>query len=306
MSRSTMRWRWLLSCAALFATAAQAAPLQTLEASTREPRAFGYFVGDVVSREIVVRSPKALRFDAASLPQVGRRGGALELRHADWQRHAEADADRYELRLDYQVFLAPREARVLEMPPVMLRFEGAPRAEELRIDAWPIALAPLVPIEASPRHGLGELRPDIAPPPIDTGPLQRRLAAYALVGLLALGYLGAVYLAWPWWQRWQRPFARAWQTLRGLKAEASPQQLRGAVQRLHEALNDSAGQVLFEQGIERFVARQPRFAPLRDDIAAFFRRSREAFFAEGRLTPADAAWLVDFCRRCRNLERGAA
>jgi mxaA protein len=280
--------------------------LDTIELAVDEPRAFGHSVGDVVSRGITLRVPKSLRLDEASLPSIGRRGTALELRRVQWQRHGESDADRYELRLDYQLFLAPREVRTLEMPPLMLRFEGAPRAQEVRVDAWPVVAAPLGPLDASPRHGLGELRPDSPPPLIDTRAARWRLQAYAVVALLALGYLAWVYLAWPWWLQRHRPFGRAWQELRGLSATSSLDEVRAAIQRLHDALNRTAGQVLFEHGVDRFVAAQPRFAPMQGELATFFRRSREAFFAHDTEALPDAAWLVEFCRRCRNVERGAA
>ena len=288
----------------LFASSARA--LDTIELAVVEPRAFGHSVGDVLSRVITLRVPKSLRLDEASLPSIGRRGTALELRRVHWERHRESDADRYELRLDYQLFLAPREVRMLEMPPLMLRFEGTPRAQEVRIDAWPVVAAPLGPLDASPRHGLGELRPDRPPPLIDTRAERWLLTGYAAIALLALGYLGWVYLAWPWWLRRHRPFGRAWQQLHGLSTRSSLDEVRTAFQRLHEALNRSAGQVLFEHGVDRFVATQPRFAPLRGELASFFRRSREAFFAHDSDALRDPAWLVEFCRRCRNAERGAA
>ena len=62
---------------------------------------------------------------------------------------------RRELQLDYQVFLAPREVRTLEMPAFTLRLDGTPRVQTLRIDAWPVVVAPLVPVDAPARHGLG-------------------------------------------------------------------------------------------------------------------------------------------------------
>jgi len=77
------------------------------------------------------------------------------------------------------------------------------------------------------------------------------------------------------------------------------------VERVHAALNETAGEVLFEPGLDRFVALRPRFAPLRDELARFFADSRTEFFAGGD-DAVDARWLVALCRRCRDLERGAA
>jgi mxaA protein len=295
---------WLgaaLACGTAVASA------QGLRMSIDEPRAFGHFVGDVVTRRIVVMAPAPLVLDSAALPQLGRRGSALELRRLDVRRGSGPDGGaRYELRLDYQVFLAPTEARVLELPPLPLRFTGGPRVEEVRADAWPLVVAPLGPVEVSPREGLGELRPDRAPPLIDTRPTRLRLAAYAALALPLAAYLASIYLVAPWWLRRHRPFGNAWREVRELPADASLAQTQAAIRRVHEAFNRSAGQVLFERGIDGFVARAPRFAPLRDEIASFFERSREAFFGASSEPARDAAWLVEFARRCRDVERGAA
>jgi mxaA protein len=70
-------------------------------------------------------------------------------------------------------------------------------------------------------------------------------------------------------------------------------------------LNETAGEVVFAPGLAGFIARQPRFAPLRDDFAVFFAHSRAEFFASDPQV-SDLRWLVALCRRCRDLERGSA
>lgn len=298
--------RFGMAAALLGLACAAGAAVDHVSVDVTEPRAFGYSLGDVVSRRVLLTLPPGLALDAASLPAAGQRGKALELRRADWQRVAQPGGQRYELTLDYQVFLSPREVRTLEMPPVKLRFEGGPRPEEVRIDAWPLTVAPLAPAEPSPRTGLGELRPDWPAPLIDAqGPRQRLALAAALVALL-LAYLGIVYLGLPWWSQRHRPFTQAWRALRPLSARSPAQQRQAAYRALHQALNRTAGEVLFETGIERFVAAHPRFAPLRDEIAGFFARSRAEFFTGGGDGPQDAPWLRDFARRCRDAERGSA
>ena len=103
---------------------AAAAP-DTLGARSDEPRAFGYTVGDVVSRRITLQVPDGLRLDPDSLPRPGARGRALELQRV--VLHQSLAGVPEALQLDYQVFLAPREVRVLEMPPIELRFGGLAR-----------------------------------------------------------------------------------------------------------------------------------------------------------------------------------
>jgi mxaA protein len=275
---------------------------QDLVATPDEPRAFGYFVGDIVTRRIGVQVPAPLQLDPDSLPHAGRQGQALELRSVDWQGRG----DTRTLVLRYQVFLAPREVRTLEMPPLQLRFTGGTRPQELRVDAWPVTVAPLVPVEVSPRTGLGDLRPDAPPPHIDTRPMQWRLATLAVIAALLLAYLAHVYLMLPWLGGRDRPFTQAWQQLRRLPAAPAPHDMRTAMQTLHQALNRSAGQVLFAQGVPAFVSRRPQFAPLADELAVFFEHSRRSFFGGDDSGAPERDWLLSLCRRCRDLERGAA
>lgn len=302
--RNTLRER--AATLALIVCAAPVMAADTLQGITVEPRAFGYHVGDLVEREVIVHAPEGFVLDEATVPRPGARGKALELRHVSRRSEAESGGTRHRLQLTYQVFVSPTEVRTLEIAPFSLGFKGEGREQGLRIDAWPVTVSPLVPVDVSPRNGLGEMRPDVAPPLIDTRPSQRRLLVYGAVLLLCLAYLAQVYVALPWWGRRKRPFANAWRRLGGLPANAPAPERRAAFQRVHEALNQTAGEVLFEQGVDRFVAAQPRYAGLRTELLAFFRHSRREFFAEGDPAEDDSRWLVEFCRKCRDAERGAA
>lgn len=288
-----------VACLALLPAVAVAIPPVVGPAELIEPRAFGYSVGDVVQRKVRLQLPKGMSLDMSSLPQTRRPGQALELRQARWSA---ADG---ELLLEYQVFLAPREVRTLEMPPLALRLQGqGGSSSSMRIDAWPVTVAPLVPLEVSPREGLGEMRPDAAPPPIDTSGERLRLALYAALLLPVALYLLQVYFGLPWWARRQRPFAQAWRRLRRLPEAPSTIERRAALRQIHAALNRSAAEVLFEPGLGRFVQLRPRFAPLQGDLSTFFRRSHDEFFAD-RAEPFDGRWLQQLARACRDAERGS-
>jgi mxaA protein len=287
--------------AALFATLCSlAAPAQAQNAPAAieiEPRAFGYSVGDVLQRRVRLTWPEGWSLDLSSLPKLRRPGQAIELRAVQ--------LDGQELRLEYQVFLAPKAVRTLEIAPMRLRFAGPGGEAFVRIDAWPVTVAPLVPVDVSPRVGLGEMQPDIAPPAIATQARHQRLWWYAAALLLGGLYLLHVYIGLPWWGRRRRPFALASRALRRLPADPSTQDWHGAMRLVHEALNATAGEVVFEGGLSRFVAEQPRFAPLQASLAGFFRRSHDVFFS-GQGAEADLPWLLALCRDCRHAERGGA
>jgi len=281
-----------------------AAQGQALRADASEPRAFGYQIGDTVQRHVTVHAAAGWQLDEHALPQPGAHGGALELRQLAITSLAEGDGHRHELELQYQVFVSPPAVRTFEMPPFRLRFNGPQRSEELRVDAWPVTVAPLAPVDVSPRHGLGEMRPDRAPPLIDDHTIRLRLVAVAAAALLLLGALAVIEFGAPWHAARHRPFGRAWRQLRHLPPTVAGAQWRAACASVHAALNRSAGEVVFESGLERFIARQPAFAVVRDDLARFLQLSRDEFFAEAARGSADAAWLVALCRRCRDVERG--
>ncbi|MBX9715077.1 MAG: hypothetical protein K2X42_00650, partial [Burkholderiaceae bacterium] len=302
----------LLAAAPLSVALADARDAASWEVRIDEPRPYGHSVGDIVRRQVVVDIAPGYSLDEATLPVVGRHGVPIELRRLTHHQGRAGGGQRLEMTLEYQVLISPREVRTFELPPIVLGFKGGPRPQDVRIDAWPLTVSPLVPVEVSPRRGLGDLQPDAAPPLIDTGAGPWRLAGYGVLAMPGLAYLALVYLGLPWFGRRRRPFNIAWRALKALPRQPSaepmsPQQRRVAFQRLHEALNQTAGEVVFEHSIERFVAGQPHFVGLRGDLALFFQRSRAEFFGG----PPDAvssqdciAWLIEFCRKCRDAERG--
>ncbi|MBA3596992.1 MAG: hypothetical protein H0W40_06400 [Methylibium sp.] len=257
---------------------AQAEP-EPLRLTVSEPRAYGYQVGDTATREIVIELPRRLRLDEESLPAIGRHGPALELRSMRREYDANATGTRLTLWLEYQVFAAPVAARVYELPALRLRFEGTPRAEDLFVESWPVAVAPLAPEQAPQRRGLGDLQPDTAPMPRGIGPERLLIAGGATLALCLGGYLAFVYFGLPWLSARKRPFTRAYRRLRAArKAPAPVQTWQDACRAIHAAFNETAGQVVFADTVDGFIRRVPRFAPLREDIRDFFMRSQATFF----------------------------
>lgn len=300
-----LAWPIVLLCGTL-AGCARGADVATLRVQASEPRAFGYQVGDHVRRRVTVQVPAGWTLDQASVPRPGGRGLALELRAVRQRESTVSGGRRIEFELDYQVFLAPAAPRTVEIAPFRLKFDAAARSEEALVEAWPVTVAPLAQVEAPVRRGLGELRPDRPPLPLDTAPLRQRLTAYATAAALLALALAIAYLGPPWRAARNQPFGMAWRRLRGLPAEPSPAQWQQACVQFHEALNRSAGEVLFERGLDGFLARRPGFAPLRDELARFLQMTRAQFFGGAPRHADDGRWLVALCRRCRDAERGLA
>ena len=148
------------------------------------------------------------------------------------------------------------------------------------------------------------MQPDRAPPLIDSAALRARLWACGAIATVLLAGLSIVYFGLPWRSARRQPFRMAWRALRGLPALPDALAWRGACRQLHEALNRSAGEVVFEPGLDRFVAAKPAFASLRGDLVRFLQLSRNTFFADAAQSPGDAQWLLNLARRCLEAERG--
>lgn len=303
--------RRLLCAAVLGAAALQALANDAASVETVEPRAFGYQVGDVLARRVIVHAAQGWRLDAASLPVAGRRGGALELRSVQTRQAADdgqaGGGLRYDIDLQYQVFIAPPQVRTIEIAPLKIRLENAQREQTLRIEAWPVTVAPLVPVDAPARRGLGDLQPDVNPPLIDTTAPRQRLTAYAVLAACLLAALAVLQFGPPWRAARNRPFGRALRKLRRLPQDVPQVTWRAACQTMHDALNRTAGHALFERDLDAFVQAHPRFAPLRPDLVKFLHASRREFFDAGAAPQErDGAWLTRLARRCHDAERGLA
>ena len=299
---------WVVACAVVVAGAGAAAagePL-SLRVGVEQPRAFGYQLGDVFERRVTLDVPAGLTLDEASLPKVARPGGVAELRAIERSRERIDGGERLRLVLHYQLFVSPVQARTFELPGFRLRLRGGDgRADDSAlVEAWPLAAAPLAPPEASPRSGLGELRPDA--PLVPPEPSRRRLVVWAAIAALLLGYLAHVYLGDRWWAQRRRPFARAYRDLARLDLAAGGEPLRAAFRRLHRAFDEAAGRATFAAGIDTFAADGSRWAPLRGEIGVFFERSRAAFFDGASVGRDDGARLLALARALRDTERGAA
>lgn len=284
------------------AASPRAAPVPEVE--TREPRTFGYQVGDLLQRDVVVHAPAGWTLDVDSLPTPGARGQPLELRSVARTEQREDGGVRHELHLQYQVFFAPAAVRTFDLPQLRLALHGAARNATLHVDAWPITVAPLVQPEAPARRGLGDLQPDHEPFTIDLAPTQRWLIVWLALAAGTLLALAVLHVAMPMIDRRRLPFAHAFAELRRLPPDADTARWRAACRRLHRALDRSAGEVVFERGLQRFVGARPAFAPLHDDLKRFLQLSRREFFAGAARDAADAPWLIELSRRCRDAERG--
>lgn len=288
-------------------TAPPRPPLPGVSIVQHEPRAYGWFVGDVIERHLVVTAPEGARIDADSLPKLQRQGQFLEVRSV--QVHSRGS--RHELRIAYQVFLAPPQVRTLEIAPFTLRLRRGDQQAEQRVEAWPVTVAPLVPEAVAERSGLGPLQPDAPLPQRASRAGWQRLGLLGLLALPALAYLAWAWVLGPWLAARRRPFHAAWRQIQALGGQGEAERAQ-AWRALHQALDAHTGQAVFARDLPAWLAARPAAAPLAGALQQFFARSQQIFFEAGpgqaaAVQPAaDLAQLRRLAQALRALERGAA
>lgn len=273
-----------------------------------EPRTFGHFVGDVVSRAIEIRTGPGEELDTASLPRPGPLSYWLELRRAD----VYTAGGSVRLDLDYQLLYVPIDPKSLTIPGLVVRLEAGNAAREVKIPPLGIVMSPIREIFPGTSGAPGKtfLRPDAPTRLNPTGALRSWTLASAVASVLSLALLAHYRAWWPFHKRKSRPFARAARALahQGDAVDTTKGYLE-ALADLHRAFDETSGHALLAGDVGTFLDRHAEHAAERDAIERFFAASRLAFFADDydgarRLAPpgllvALVPRLVDGERRAR-------
>ena len=277
---------------------ADRAPEIALDAS----RDYGYVLGDRIEHTLTVRLPAGEALDLASLPQPGPINDWLVLRDSRWEPAPAGAAKVHRLHVSYQIFKGVRAPEPVSIPPLTLRLDGSD-ARELATPAWSFTLAPVIPPNETDETLI--LRDPHPPSPADSMALTRRMS----LSLAGSGLIGPLFgLRAFLLRRKIRPFAQARGELRRLLASGrDAESLRHAARCLHRAFDQTFGKTLFSGQIEFFLAEHPTFAPLREQLTAFYEWSQHLFFdpVGVAIEPRTHRWLNDLASRFAAAERKA-
>lgn len=257
-------------------------------ADTVEPRPFGYTVGDVLERRILIDPQRDGTLDASSLPKPGRFGRWFALRAA----LAQPDG----VRLVYQIVDSPGAAQRENLPSLRLQVDGRDgRPHPVDVGPFTVSLAPVAlgPL-GDEGSSLPPLRPDLDPPPVPTQALQRRVTVLAIALAVLLALLWLLPLVRRRLALRTGPFMRAWRAMR--RAPTALQAMRA----LHAALDEAAGATLALDNVERLFAARPQLGPARGEVESLLAASRAAFFG-GAEAPARERSLA-LARRLAELD----
>lgn len=274
------------------------APTVKLEAR----RDFGYTVGSLVEHRVTVDLPPSASVDPNLLPGPGPVNDWLDLRSVRWSTAAD---DRLTLDLTYLILRGTKSPEPVAIPSLTLSLRHGDGVTELQTPEWAFTLMPVIPpgladekIEVRGMHRL----------PASSVATERWVLTLALLGAGVCAFLIALRrgvfpsLAPP------PPFTAALREFGRPRFSMSPaERYTAGLQRIHRAIDQTAGIAVFPANVPEFLEHHPAFRPLRAEFEQFFETSQRHFFAAaGTETGGETGWqqLVEFCRRCARAERG--
>jgi mxaA protein len=270
-----------LAFLAFFASVTADASPRVQSMTFNDPRAFGYFLGDVLRRDIELTLKPGAHVEAASIPQPGPVNYWLDLRTVDTGESSIGGSTRVRIELQYQAYYAPLDPRRLTVPGFTLKIADSAGSEDAHVPDWNFVISPLreiIPGKETESPAV-KLRPDAPSRLMSTADQRTALTASAAVALATLVLLAAYYAWGPFRRRPGRPFTRVARVLKRTPAQpAGDTDYREALLKLHRAFDETAGRRLLPDDIDTFLHEHPQFAPLAPDIERLFASSRKTFY----------------------------
>lgn len=267
----------------------------------------GYVVGDVLKRHIVLTIKKPYQLVAETLPIEGYehryRGQKVGVELLNIAHQADENNRRtvHTIDLAYQVFTTGKLAKpaALRGEYVKVRNLDTKKVVQYRIPAFSFRISPLSVF------GAVKLKEEMYPrtPPLNLAPTTHYQKLYIALGALALALLGLLYIygKYTWLPRMGAPFSRAYRKIQHVPNNSTG--LQDAMQAMHTAFNQTAGQTVFSDAIDSFLNKHPKFIPAKTVIEGFFTASHAQFFQD-QAANTDKAAILKLCKHLRDCERG--
>ena len=264
------------------------------------PRPFGYVIGDEIKQRIIVEVRKGLALQYSSIPGKGEINRWLNLNQIKIDKTKTRKGIRYQIDLTYQLFYAPLEVKMLELPSFTLQFKQFAHIIEKRVPRWHFTTAPLRELAIRKDEGKEYMRADTPAPLVDNSSSLNRLLVSLLTALII-----ATYLAWlyglltflPKYQIFKKPSRQL--------AKLSDDDLSAMLNIMHKALNQLNGKPLFQHRLANFYQRFPDYQQLNSELIWFFNYSNQHYFSfEHRASNTDHSKIRALCLHCLQIERG--
>lgn len=290
---------WLAACMYSGLAAAEAQPATVQEISIHNPALYaGVQIGDVLQRSVKLAVAANDQLAENSLPLKGVQRNGVELRQVHVDNQTQDGKKIYTVTFDYQIFASSGQPVQLQLPAEKITFNSGASYE---LPSWRFWLMAQLPdrLQKAKETVIPQYRPAF----LDTQTPQRMfilsMVLVVIAGLMLL-YRNA---DWTWLPMMNGHFAHAYRKLKKLPASAEGQKQAALI--VQHALNQRFGRQMLSQHVSEFVAQQPAFKPLEQEIRDFFARANAVLYA-GQDAPA-AGYLQQckaLTRQLRDCERG--
>ncbi|MCK5830423.1 MAG: nonribosomal peptide synthetase MxaA [Methylococcales bacterium] len=273
-------------------------PIHSFQVQT--PRPFGYVIGDKITQRLLVEVRQGVELQYSSLPARGTINRWLNLNKVKINKKKASDGWHYQIDLTYQVFYAPLEVKMLDLPAFTLQFRQFGNTVGQEVPVWHFTTAPLRELAIRKDNGIEYMRPDQLAPLIDNSAVTTRLTIFSAITSLMAGYLAWLYglLSFlPKYQIFKKP------TRQLAKLTEGDEEKMLAI--FHHALNRLNGKPLFKHQSKVFYQEFPRYKQLQSELDWFFDYSNEYFFgSHAKLDENNSHRIQQLSKHCLDIERG--
>ena len=247
----------------------------TSAAEVNDPRAFGYFTGDMLVRSLEIVLEDGEEIVPATLPAAAQQTYWLDLRDVEVTSAKKDGREAEIVRLAYQIFYVPVSAKKMTIPGVTIDVRGPSGTRQVSLPPLPVLVSPIREIypEKSGETTDTFLKSDSEARYLNTSRFGNGALVSGAAAALALGFLAFHSGWWPFHSRPGRPFTEAARQI--AKTGTS---YASALVALHRAFDRSFGKRLMSQDLDAFFQANSAQEGLRDEVSRFFKGSQIYFY----------------------------
>ncbi len=159
-----------------------------------EPRQYGYVLGDIFERKMILKSPNDTSVLIDEKKIIGRVNNWLSIRKVDINKHAHFS---HSIDVQYQVVNVPAKPLMVVVPSLNIKTVSNGVSESIKTTELLVTLAPITPEVVINREGLLNIQPNNQIPQIRTDTLSFRISIW--LSLLLIPFL-VLFYSWAPWQ----------------------------------------------------------------------------------------------------------